>query len=145
MVESERTKNGRKCTTRFMIIDSQSVKNTDSTTETGYDAGTKVAGIKRHLAVDTNGFPQALSVTIADVGDRKGALAMLESYQARVPDVLQAWVDGGDSGENFAQEVQRILSAATEVVKRNELHTFKVLPQRWGVERSFGWLEKCRR
>lgn len=145
MVESERTKNGRKCTTSFIIIDAQSVKNTDSTTEKGYDAGKKVSGIKRHMAVDTNGLPHALSVTTANVGDRAGALAMLESYQAWLPHVLKVLVDGGYSGEDFAKEVQRILSATTEVVKRNEVHTFVVLPQRWVVERSFGWLEKCRR
>jgi transposase len=121
------------------------VKNTDSTTEKGYDAGKKVSGIKRHIAVDTNGLPHALSVTTANVGDRAGALAMLESYQTCLADVLRALVDGGYSGEDFAQEVLRIISATTQVVKRSELHTFKVLPQRWIVERSFGWLEKCRR
>ena len=39
----------------------------------------------------------------------------------------------------------KLLGAAVEVVKRNELHTFVVLPKRWVVERSFAWLEKCRR
>ena len=145
MVESERTKSGRNCMTSLIIIDAQSVKNTDSATEKGYDAGKKISGIKRHIAVDTNGLPHALSVTTANVGDRNGALAMLESYQACLPDVLKALVDGGYSGEDFAKEVRRILSATTQVVKRNELHVFKVLPQRWVVERSFGWLEKCRR
>ena len=52
---------------------------------------------------------------------------MLESYQACLPDVLKTLVDGGYSGEDFAKEVRRILSATTEVVKRNEVHTFVVL------------------
>ena len=145
MVELERTKNGRTCTTSFIIIDAQSVKNADTARQKGYDAGKKVSGIKRHIAVDTNGLPHALSVTTANVTDRNGALSMLESYQVCLRDVLKTLVDGGYSGENFAHEVQRIISATTEVVKRNELHTFTVLPQRWVVERSFGWLEKCRR
>ena len=52
---------------------------------------------------------------------------------------------GGYTGEKFATEIKQKLGATVEVVKRNELHTFVVLPKRWIVERSFGWLEKCRR
>lgn len=141
----ERTKHGRKCTTTFLILDAQSVKNTDTATQKGYDAGKKVSGIKRHIAVDTSGLPHALEVTTANVTDRDGAISMLESYQTYLTDALKILVDGGYSGEKFAQEVLRIISATTEVVKRNELHTFAVLPQRWVVERSFGWIEKCRR
>lgn len=145
MVAQERTANGRTCATTFLIVDAQSVKNTDSAREKDYDAGKKVSGIKRHIAVDTNGLPHAMSVTTANVTDRNGAIGMFESYQTYLNDVLKILVDGGYTGEKFAQEILRILSATTEVVKRNELHTFKVLPQRWVVERSFGWLEKCRR
>jgi transposase len=145
MVKQERTKKGRKCTTTFLITDAQSVKNTDTAIQKGYDAGKKVSGIKRHIAVDTNGLPHAMSITTADVTDRNGAVEMFKKYQADLKSVLKVLVDGGYSGEPFAQEVLRILSATTEVVKRNELHTFKVLPQRWVVERSLGWLEKCRR
>ena len=54
-------------------------------------------------------------------------------------------VDGGYTGKPFATAVQGLLGAAVEVVKRNELHTFVVLPKRWVVERSFAWLAKCRR
>lgn len=54
-------------------------------------------------------------------------------------------VDGGYTGQNFADEIKRLSSTAVEVVKRNELHTFAVIPKRWIVERSFGWLDKCRR
>ncbi len=59
--------------------------------------------------------------------------------------VINALVDGGYSGDNFAAEIKRILGCAVEVIKRNKLHTFKVIPKRWVVERSFAWLEKCRR
>ena len=55
------------------------------------------------------------------------------------------WSTGVDTGKPFAAEVQNLLGASVEVVKRNELHTFVVLPKRWVVERSFAWLEKCRR
>ncbi len=52
---------------------------------------------------------------------------------------------GLQRGRSFAQAVQEKLQATAQVVKRNGAHTFAVLPQRWAVERSFGWLEKCRR
>lgn len=53
--------------------------------------------------------------------------------------------DGGYTGKPFAEKVRKILKAETEITKRNELHTFAVIPKRWVVERSFSWLEKCRR
>ena len=74
----ERRKQGRHEATTFLIIDAQSVKNTDTAMEKGYDAGKKVSGIKRHIAVDTQGLPHALAVTTADVTDRKGCLVALE-------------------------------------------------------------------
>ena len=54
-------------------------------------------------------------------------------------------VDGGYTGEHFANEIKNLSGAEVEVVKRNELHTFAVLPKRWIVERSFAWLDKYRR
>ena len=63
---------------RFVIIDAQSVKNTDSANEKGYDAGKKVSGIKRHIVVDTQGLPHAIAVTTAEVTDRQGALQAVE-------------------------------------------------------------------
>jgi len=59
--------------------------------------------------------------------------------------VLKTLADGGYTGEKFAAEIKAAIGAEVEVVKRNELHTFAVLPKRWVVERSFSWLEKCRR
>ena len=59
--------------------------------------------------------------------------------------VQNVLVDGGYSGENFAQAVKDLIGAEVEVAKRSELHTFAVMPKRWVVERSFAWLEKCRR
>ena len=115
-------------------MDSQSVKNTDTADSKGYDAGKKVSGIKRHIAVDTPGLPHGIHVTTADVTDR-----------ADLSQVQKVLVDGGYTGKPFATAVQGLLGASVEVVKRNELHTFVVLPKRWVVERSFAWLGKCRR
>ena len=105
----------------------------------------KVSGIKRHIAVDTPGLPHAIHVTTANVTDRAGALVMFDENRAGLNQVQKALVDGGYTGKPFAAAVQSLLGAAVEVVKRNELHTFVALPKRWVVERSFAWLEKCRR
>ena len=129
-----------------MIVDAQSVKNADTAGTKGYDAGKKVAGIKRHIAVDTLGLPHAITITPANVTDRAGGLLALSCRAEHLTEVKKVLVDGGYTGEPFADGVANILAGAeVEVVKRNELHTFKVLPKRWIVERSFAWLEKCRR
>lgn len=128
-----------------MIVDAQSVKNTDSAGEKGYDAGKKVSGIKRHIAVDTQGFPHAVAVTTADVTDRKGALLALKRCANSLQDVQSVLADGGYVGKPFAEAVKGLISAEVQIAKRSELHTFAVMPQRWVVERSFAWLEKCRR
>ena len=129
----------------MVIVDAQSVKNTDTAREKGYDAGKKVSGIKRHIAVDTNGLPHGIEVTTANVTDRDGALLLTKRSKETLSDVEKMLVDGAYTGENFAHAIKKAIGATVEVVKRNELHTFKVLPKRWVVERSFSWLEKCRR
>ena len=121
------------------------MKNTDTAREKGYDAGKKVSGIKRHIAVDTNGLPHAISVTTANITDRNGAIGMTKRNKENLSEVKNVLVDGGYSGEKFEKEIKKIIHATVEVVKRNELHKFVVLPKRWVVERSFAWLEKCRR
>jgi transposase len=145
LVTKLRISDGRKEKTSFIIIDAQSVKNTDTAENKGYNAGKKISGIKRHIAVDTQGFPHAICVTTADVTDRNGALKMFESHKDNLSDVLKALADGGYSGKIFANAAKEILGCTVEVAKRNELHTFAVIPQRWVVERSFAWLEKCKR
>ena len=131
--------------TSFLIVDAQSVKNTDSAEHKGYDAGKKVSGIKRHIAVDTQGLPHAIAITTAEVTDRNGALEAFDRCKPNLHSVESVLVDGGYTGQPFADAVKECLQATVHVVKRNELHTFAVLPKRWVVERSFGWLEKCRR
>ena len=128
-----------------MIVDAQSVKNTDSAGKKGYDAGKKVSGIKRHIAVDTQGLPHAIAVTTADVTDRKGALLALGRCAADLQAVQSILADGGYVGQPFARAVEALLGAQVQIAKRSELHTFAVMPQRWVVERSFAWIEKCRR
>ena len=145
MVKQCRIKNGRGKKTTFIIVDAQSVKNSNTAHVKGYDAGKKVSGIKRHIAVDTQGLPHAISVTAANLTDRAGALEMIEKKHEALSDVENVLVDGGYTGEPFRTAVFELIKSPVEVVKRNELHTFKVLPKRWVVERSFSWIDKSKR
>jgi len=144
-VDAARKRQGRNVSTSYCIIDAQSVSNTDTAEKKGYDAGKKVSGIKRHIAVDTQGLPHAIAVTTANVTDRNGALAAFSRQPDNLSMVETVLADGGYTGKLFAKEVKTLLGAKVEIAKRNELHHFKVIPKRWVVERSFAWLEKCRR
>jgi transposase len=135
----------RKDKTSLGIVDAQSVQNADIADESGYDAGKKVSGIKRHIVVDTQGVPHAVLVTTANITDRDGALVMIGFNLENLSSVKKFIVDGGYSGENFALAVKALCGAEVEVVKRDELHKFVVIPKRWVVERTFGWLDKYRR
>jgi transposase len=130
-----------------LIVDAQSVKNSDTAGQKGYDAGKKVSGIKRHLAVDTQGLPHAVAVSTAEVTDRKGALQALARCKPALNRVRSVLCDSGYMGEPFARGVRDTLGeqVSVQIAKRSERHTFKLLPQRWVVERSFAWLEKNRR
>ena len=145
LVEDHRVANDRHEKTSFIIIDSQSVKNADTAEEKGYDGGKKVSGIKRHLAVDTQGLPHAIHVTTAEVTDRAGALEAFQVSSESLLEVINVLADGGYTGKPFAEAVEELVGASVEIAKRSELHTFEVIPKRWVVERSFGWLDKCRR
>jgi transposase len=129
----------------MLIIDAQSVKNTDTGCLSGYDAGKKIKGIKRHIAVDSNGLPHAMYISSASSTDRDGAIFMFEKHIQNMTILEKVLVDGGYTGEKFASKIKSISNAEVQVVKRNELHKFVVLPQRWVVERSFAWLDKCKR
>lgn len=129
----------------MVIVDAQSVKNTDTAKEKGYDGGKKISGIKRHIAVDTQGLPHAIGVTTANVTDRNGAIEIFENYKDKLNKVKKVLADGGYTGDNFKNTVKEILNSEVEIAKRNKLHEFEVIPQRWVVKRSFSWLEKNRR
>lgn len=95
--------------------------------------------------MDTEGLPHAIHITTANVTDRDGAVTMITEAKDSLSDVLNVLVDGGYTGEKFADKIQMLIGATVEVAKRSELHKFAVIPKRWVVERSFAWLEKCRR
>ena len=118
-------------------MDAQSINNTDTAEQKGFDGGKRVSGIKRHIGVDTQGHPHMLLVTTANVPDRIGALEGFTIHQETLSDVEQVLVDGGYTGAPFATAVKHLFGAMVDVAKRNELHTFTVIPNRWVVERSF--------
>ena len=95
--------------------------------------------------MDSQGLPHAIHITTANVTDRDGAIDMTTNAQEKLSAVENMLVDGGYTGENFASSIKDVIGATVEVAKRNELHKFSVIPKRWIVERSFGWLDKCRR
>jgi len=113
-----------------VIVDAQSVKNTDTAGFKGYDAGKKVSGIKRHIAVDTLGLPHAIAVTTANVTDRQGALQAFERCTASLSAVQVVLTDAGYTGNPFAMGVKQLLGehVQVQIAKRSELHRFEVMP-----------------
>ena len=97
------------------------------------------------MAVDILGLPLAIYVTTANKSDKAGAMEMLACNFFNLLGIKKILVDGVYTGSTFSDFVKNIYVAKVEVVKRNELHKFKILPKRWIVERSFGWLDKARR
>ncbi len=147
LVVADRRRRGRNDKPSLGIVDSKSVKNADTARTKGFDAGKKISGIKVHIVTDTNGSPWGIHVTPANTTDRDGAIEMIARNLDALSDIRKLLFDGGyTGGEKFAGRVHELLpNAEVEVVKRSELHTFKVLPMRWIVERTFAWLEKYRR
>jgi transposase len=129
------------------ILDSQSVKADGHGGEVGFDAGKKINGRKRHILVDTLGLLLGVVVTPANCPERDGAQQVLQRVAGWFTKMRKIWVDGGYTGENFQSWVKdRWPKLEVEVVKRSEsTKGFAVLPRRWIVERTFGWLMRHRR
>ena len=112
----------------------------------GYDAGKKIKGKKRHTAVDTLGLLINLLVTPANVQDRDAIAPLLAVARQRFASLKKAIADGGYQGKPTAYEVQNQAGIPLEIVKRSDtVKGFYVLPKRWIVERTYGWLGRCRR
>jgi putative transposase len=137
---------GRQRHATAAIIDSQSVKSTECSDQRGYDAGKKVNGRKRHVLVDTLGLVLLVLVLPANLQDRDAARQLLGKYfgQPARRRVKHIWADGGYAGALVAWTV-KLWRCTIEIVKRTEAHVFQVLPRRWVVERTFGWLGRYRR
>ena len=127
-------------------LDSQSVKTTEVGGIKGFDAGKKVKGRKRHIVVDTLGLLIAVVVSSANVQDYHGAKPALRKAKERSPGLKVVWVDGIYEKEWLIDWARSECGWELQVVKRTDkAKGFKVLPKRWTVERTFGWLGRYRR
>ena len=99
-----------------------------------------------HTAVDTLGLLINLLVTPANVQDRDAIAPLLAVARQRFASLKKAIADGGYQGKPTAYEVQNQAGISLEIVKRSDtVKGFYVLPKRWIVERTYGWLGRCRR
>ena len=113
----------------------------------GFDAGKKIRGKKRHILVDTQGLLMHALVHRADIQDREGGVLVMATLFSLYPFLLKLYADGGYQGPVFRAGLRKACRGVdVEIVKRSDqARGFAVLPKRWIVERTIGWLNRCRR
>ncbi len=128
-------------------IDSQSVKAADTVgaASRGFDGGKKINGRKRHLAVDALGLLLGVVVTAASIQDRDGACPLLAMLRERFSTITLVWADGGYAGRLVSWAAGVLRLSLTVVKRSDDTRGFVVVPRRWVVERTFGWLMRHRR
>ncbi|WP_245906759.1 IS5 family transposase, partial [Teichococcus aestuarii] len=127
------------------VLDSQTVKSPHAPGGGGYDAAKRLKGCKRHIAVDTDGRLLMVNLTAADVQDAAGAEQIVKAIRKRWPWLKHLFADGAyDRGKLMSVAAYR--DFVIEVVRKlTGQQGFQVLPRRWVVERTFGWMTRWRR
>jgi putative transposase len=142
----DRRQRGRNEEPSAGVIDTQSVKTTEAGGERGYDAGKKINGRKRHIAVDTVGNLLEVVVHAAGIQDYHGAKSLLCKLTEVVSSLKKLWADGIYKNGGLVDWVRETFDIVLEIVERPPDQVgFQVLPRRWVVERTFAWLGRYRR
>jgi putative transposase len=133
-----------------VIVDSQSVETATMVSQAvGFDGAKQIKGRKRHMSVDTLGLVLRVLVTAASMPEREGGkqvLAKVKQMGQAVSRLHTVWVDGGYDGNPFLHWVMDVCGWIVQVVLRPQQRKgFVLMPKRWVVERTFGWLNWCRR
>jgi putative transposase len=146
LVERARRAVGRKPTPSAGVIDSQTVKTTESGGPRGFDPAKRMKGRKRHLVTDTEGSLLVVQVHPADIQDNHGAVPLLKAARRAFRRLRHIFADRVYRGPKLLNAISDVGNWTIEVVTRTEsVGSFKPEPRRWVIERTFAWFGRCRR